>query len=520
MMRALAAFCSLLVCLTGSAGPAPLPEGIELEPRGEVTIIVSVGGFGRDIPWREITALLPVFAGVGADTLALWPVWDHIGPTGAIPVRTPTGPRDLRVGPEIHHWVPTDYTALDPHRGTEEEFHRLVEEAHRLGLKVVPVLQVTYALPGGFVHEHHPEWILRSETGGYAVTWPWYRAPWGYALDKSHPGLIEFVTRTVLPHWIEEWGVDGVWLDSPGMQCCSPRVRGILARLEAAPGAECLTPIGEEISTEPLARAMCSAIEKLEGELGRELVCAAETPFGGWADFPDAYIEALVRRDVAAARSALEGPEVGASCAPYWDWFCDYLFRERLMDVYLGGELSYSRAYVEQFELEARSPIPQEKRVRFVNQLNGWARHLLLLEPEVAGCYITLAATAPGRTFWIEGADLVLPEHRELLRAWYKRLVAIKRAFPALQRTNIEDALLEPQVKGLIAYNRWAGEEAVTVIVNLNPEPVECMVRTRFARGTTIRDLLSGEAFPGDPGSLRVSMPPHSARILAGYREP
>jgi len=101
----------------------------------------------------------------------------------------------------------------------------------------------------------------------------------------------------------------------------------------------------------------------------------------------------------------------------------------------------------------------------------------------------------------------VLPEHRELLRAWYKRLVAIKRAFPALQRTNIEDALLEPQVKGLIAYNRWAGEEAVTVIVNLNPEPVECTVRTRFARGTAIRDLLSGEAFPGDPGSLRIPMP-------------
>ncbi|HDC92483.1 MAG TPA: hypothetical protein ENF15_01800, partial [Candidatus Acetothermia bacterium] len=74
-MRALAAFCSLLVCVVGSAGPAPLPEGMELEPRGEVTIIVSVGGFSKEIPWREITALLPVFAGVGADTLALWPVW-------------------------------------------------------------------------------------------------------------------------------------------------------------------------------------------------------------------------------------------------------------------------------------------------------------------------------------------------------------------------------------------------------------------------------------------------------------
>jgi hypothetical protein len=381
---------------------------------------------------------------------------------------------------------------------------------------------VTYALPGGFIYERHPEWILRSETGGYAVTWPWYRNPWGYALDKSHPGLIEFVTETVLPHWIEEWGVDGVWLDSPGMQYCSPRVQGIIAQVGVAPGAECLTPVGEEISTEPLARAMCAAIGELEEELGRELVCAAETPFGGWTDFPEAYLAALARGDVAAARSALEGPEVGASCAPYWDWFCDYLFRDRLMDVYLGGELSYSRAYVERLKLEARSPIPQEKRARFVNQLNGWARYLPLLDPEVAGGYITLAATAPGRTFWIEGADLALPEHRELLRAWYERLVTIKRAFPALQSTNIEDALLGPRVKGLIAYNRWEGDEAVTVGVNTGAAELSARLRTRFlGESVALVDLLQGEEFGGDPRNLVIRMPPRTARVLVpkGERE-
>ncbi len=89
-------------CLGGPL-PAPLPEGIKLEPLGEATVIVSVGGFSKEIPWGEIAALLPVFAEMGADTLALWPVWAHIGSVGAIPVRTPTGPRDLRVGPEIHH---------------------------------------------------------------------------------------------------------------------------------------------------------------------------------------------------------------------------------------------------------------------------------------------------------------------------------------------------------------------------------------------------------------------------------
>ncbi len=242
-MKALTAFCALLVCVRGSAGPAPLPEGIELEPRGEATVIVYVGGFSRDIPWREITALLPVFAGVGADTLALWPVWAHIGPTGAIPVRTPTGPRDLRVGPEIHHWVPTDYTAIDPHRGTGEEFRQMVETAHSLGLKVIGQLQVSLSTPGDFIYEEHPEWMLESIYGEPALIWPWAMNRCGFQVNKAHPGLIGFVTEAVVPRWILDWGLDGIYLDSPGMAYCDPEIAALCGRVGPAPGYGCLTPV-------------------------------------------------------------------------------------------------------------------------------------------------------------------------------------------------------------------------------------------------------------------------------------
>jgi len=66
-------------------------------------------------------------------------VWAYIGPVRTIPVRTTAGLRNLRAGPEIHYWVPTDYTAVDLHRETEEGFRQLVEEAHRLVLKFKPL---------------------------------------------------------------------------------------------------------------------------------------------------------------------------------------------------------------------------------------------------------------------------------------------------------------------------------------------------------------------------------------------
>ncbi|HEX16060.1 MAG TPA: hypothetical protein ENF44_02915, partial [Deltaproteobacteria bacterium] len=101
------------------------------------------------------------------------------------------------------------------------------------------------------------------------------------------------------------------------------------------------------------------------------------------------------------------------------------------------------------------------------------------------------------------------------LRAWYGRLVAIKRAFPALQSTNVEDALLEPQVRGLIAYNRWAGDDSVTVVVNTSDRELTARVRTRFAgKLVELVDLLQGEEFEGDPRDLTIRMPPRTARVL------
>ncbi|RLI42124.1 hypothetical protein DRO64_06670 [Candidatus Bathyarchaeota archaeon] len=95
----------------------------------------------------------------------------------------------------------------------------------------------------------------------------------------------------------------------------------------------------------------------------------------------------------------------------------------------------------------------------------------------------------------------------------------IKRAYLALQSNNIEDALLEPLLPKLIAYNRWYENQSVTVIVNARDEHVTLKVKTRF-KGEMIEaiDLLSGEIICGEQENLSVTMPPFSARMLVKHK--
>ncbi|HDM88587.1 MAG TPA: hypothetical protein ENG65_01180, partial [Candidatus Bathyarchaeota archaeon] len=66
--------------------PAPLPKEIDLKPKGNVTVIVSVpwvnivtGEYhGPAVKWSTITSNLQIYKDVGADIMVLWPIWEHI----------------------------------------------------------------------------------------------------------------------------------------------------------------------------------------------------------------------------------------------------------------------------------------------------------------------------------------------------------------------------------------------------------------------------------------------------------
>jgi len=509
----------------GNSLPAPLPEGLSLEPKGDVTVIVSVPTYAyqNGVTWKMLLENLSVYSELGIDTMALWPIWKHIPRIEAIRARIARGEVELKLNPHMPWWTPKDYLKINPELGSEEEFSKVVEKAHRLGIKMVPVLQVSYALPGGYVYENHPEWIIKSIYGEYAVLWPWARCPWGYVLDKSDPGLIDFVTETVLPHWIEDWGVDGVWLDSPPVWACDSRVREACKGVKYAEGCGCLTPVEGVYSTEPLAEAMRNKIRGLEKKVGRKLVCAGENSLAGYSDIPEEFLRGLAERKPGVEAEALFDPRVKGSLAKYWDWVCDYRFRLVLMSVHKGEKYSYSGNYVEFFDLESKLMDKETDPARLVNMLNNFMEFRCLHLSDTAECYITLAATAPGKTLWVAGHHVgetraKLPERRTL-EAWYKRLIRLKRAYPALQSRSIEDALVKPRAPGLIAYNRWMNDQSITVAVNAGKQHHKVNLKTRFqGRSVRLIDLLHGSKIDGDPGNLRVEMPPYTARVLAEYK--
>jgi len=509
----------------------PLPEGCLPKPIKDGVLVIAAVPFVEDRAkgiskptWSEVEDALPILKEVGVDAIFLWAPYERAKPVDSITVYTCKGEMRLKL-----RWglQAKNFLRPDPDRGSEDEFLHMIEAAHSLGIKVIPQLCILSSIPGDFIHEEHPEWILKSIYGKHAVMWPWASTGWGYSVNKAHPDLIKYVTEVIIPHWINRWGADGVFLDAPNVAYCDLHMRDILKDMEEkgllAEGFECLTPVDGYYGPEPLVKAMKAKINELERELGRDLIFAGENTFKTWQDAPDELIIEVSKGNI---WKFLTYPTMDRSQGKYFDWVWGYNFRSLLKEVYNGGEASYSENYVKYFEIERELDAKYTKIARFVNMWNSLMPFTDLLRPEVAGCYITLAVTAPGKVVWI-GVYQLPPQNNiikewngKVLIEWYKRLISIKKGYSALQSMNIENALISPRIPRLIAYNRWDANTSVTVIVNAGNEHVTANIRTRF-HGDSVRliDLLSTEIICGKPESLRVEMPPRSARILVEYEK-
>ena len=162
------------------------------------------------------------------------------------------------------------------------------------------------------------------------------------------------------------------------------------------------------------------------------------------------------------------------SMGSYFDWVMDYQFRSLLKAVY--DRVITSEQYVELLlkidrELDGR----YTRLARFVNIWVVASSYIPLLRPDVAECFITLWGTATGDVLfigsfllppWSEVVERLFGYDGELLKELFSKLVDIKEQYGALRSGNIEDALVGPDIKGLIAYNRWDEHGSATVIVN------------------------------------------------------
>lgn len=135
-----------------------------------------------------------------------------------------------------HGYDVTDFYRVDPRYGTEEDFRRLVEEAHARGIRVIVDMLINH------VSDEHPwfrhaalypdspwrDWFRWADEPGPPNEWGgdnWHRSPyrdeWYYGffwrtmpdLDWETPAVREEMKR-VAEHWLLDMGADGLRLDA------------------------------------------------------------------------------------------------------------------------------------------------------------------------------------------------------------------------------------------------------------------------------------------------------------------
>lgn len=91
-----------------------------------------------------------------------------------------------------------DYRAVNPEFGTLEDFQRLVDDIHALGMKCIIDVVYNHTSPDSWLAEHHPEWFYHKPDGSFGNRiGDWWDV---VDLDYSDPGLWDYQIET-LKYW-------------------------------------------------------------------------------------------------------------------------------------------------------------------------------------------------------------------------------------------------------------------------------------------------------------------------------
>ena len=135
----------------------------------------------------------------------------------------------IMASPSYHGYDVTDYYQVNPEYGTNEDFKRLIEEAHKRGIRVIIdlVLNHTSAEHPWFIESQDPnspkrDWYVWSDEEPQGKGWhPGKNGGYYYGyfgehmpdLNYKNPAVTEEMQK-VVRFWLEEMGADGFRLDA------------------------------------------------------------------------------------------------------------------------------------------------------------------------------------------------------------------------------------------------------------------------------------------------------------------
>jgi glycosidase len=97
----------------------------------------------------------------------------------------------------------SNYREVNPEYGTKDDFSKLIEKAHALGMKVMIDVVYNHTAHDSDLVYDHPDWFHQDENGRPITTVP----EWSDVIDLKHPNpaLSEYLIET-----LQQWAIFGV----------------------------------------------------------------------------------------------------------------------------------------------------------------------------------------------------------------------------------------------------------------------------------------------------------------------
>lgn len=414
-----------------------------------------------DPPLQSVTKRLPYLQKLGVNALWLSPIF-----------RCPPGDFGYAV---------VDYFDINPHYGTKDDFHHLVERAHSLGIRVLMDFVPNHS------SDQHPYFKDAEKHGRRSDYWTFYDRnasgqPTHYFdwsnlpnFNYSNPEMERFMLEA-FSYWIRDFDVDGF-------------------RVDAAWGVKLRQP-----DFWPRWRTW---IKRVKPDLLLLAEATARDPYYFQHGFDVAYDWT---------------DQLGV-----WAWK-DVFYDVPSLPATLANALTD----------DGRGYYRDAKVFRFLNNNDTGPRFVATYDSDTTRVAATLLLTLPGVPCVYTGDEIgasYLPYGGQTpivwhdlynLRPWYTKLIHLRTSTPALHSSQWDLVPIGPKNQGLFAYTRYGpgGEPQLLVVLNFarNVFDAELELPARagaLASATQLRDLLGGKPVAHGGGrSMRIKLDALEAKIL------
>ncbi len=400
----------------------------------------------------------------------------------------------------VYH--PRDYYRFQVGLGSEDEYHALVSEAKKLGMKVWQDIVPHGGRPEfGKVRGNKPWWLVFDEDGNALNYW---------CFDFREPEWQRYIGE-VAEHYVRSFGIDGFRVDAAGgSRIMNWRRRGF--------------PTAEKVPANVPADWWQSELAKVGGQV-------PALPYErGSLTLREGGLQMLNAIRKATRKHNPEGAILGeVGIVPYMQE-ADVIYDFALCHTYLPRLRNYSpaefvwalmRYFEEQKFAEPKGTI----RLRYVEshdslRMQGWVG-------------VNAVRGMMALTFWIDGMPMLYHEAEIGHGIFLQRVIALRNTLPELQTgeafyTDAEHKalLVKTEPEGIFTCLRTIDFERASIpVINFNPQSVEATVHLPItflhldkAKRYSLWEAMSGakvsEGSPDEITTVKLTLLPYQAALL------